>query len=89
MLPKNKHVPDLFPAMKSGNTTIYASLKKRQNAGSGRSPATPEVQKGSSRKPACVVQYEPGDLLWRATIVSSWFHTFNHQDATTQYRKTI
>lgn len=60
--------------MKSGNTTIYASLKKRQSAGSGCSPVTREVQE--LQETCTPVQYEPGDLLWRATTGSSRSHTF-------------
>lgn len=40
--------------------------------------------KGELQESCTHAQFEPGDLLWRATIVSSW----SHWAATTQYRKT-
>lgn len=45
---------------------------------------TRELQETCTR-----VQYESGEFLWRATILSSRSHTFNHWAATTQYRKTV
>lgn len=51
VLPRNKHVPDLFPTMKLGNTTIYASQKK------GKTPALDALlehgrSKGELQEPA-------------------------------------